>query len=216
LSRKNSAPLKSKFHNIFWDFDGVIHDSLQIKADGFVSLFPGIDSKSKKYIEKYHFENGGIDRFEKIKHFYFKFHRFEITNKELYRLAESFSDNIKDKIFQSKYLIDESISFIRSNFENFNFHIVSASEQKELLQICDSFDISKYFISINGSPGRKADHLKKLIKRFDYQLNETAMIGDSINDYEASMKNNISFFGFNNPKLKHLNYLDSIEELLEK
>ena len=216
MSRKNSASLKSRFHNIFWDFDGVIHDSLQIKADGFVSLFPEIDIESKKYIEKYHFENGGVDRFEKIKHFYHKFNGHEITNKKLNRLAENFSDNIKEKIFQSKYLIDESVSFIKSNFKNFDFHIVSASEHNELLKICENFKISDYFISINGSPGKKADHLRRLIMKFDYQLDESAMIGDSFNDYEASLENNISFFAFNNPKLKHLNYLNVIEDLLGK
>jgi hypothetical protein len=40
---------------------------------------------------------------------------------------------------------------------------------------------------------------------------ETILIGDSINDYEAVNKNNLDFYGFNNPNLINISkkYLDN-------
>ena len=51
--------------NILWDFDGVILNSMKIKGDGFVELFQDYDKKLINQLEKYHYNNGGISRFEK-------------------------------------------------------------------------------------------------------------------------------------------------------
>ena len=55
---------------IFWDFDGVIIDSMKIKGDGFIELFENYNLKQVRLLERYHYANGGISRFDKIKYFY--------------------------------------------------------------------------------------------------------------------------------------------------
>ena len=55
---------------IFWDFDGVIIDSMKIKGDGFIELFENYNLEQVRLLEKYHYANGGISRFDKIKYFY--------------------------------------------------------------------------------------------------------------------------------------------------
>ena len=56
--------LKDK--NIFIDFDGVIKESLDIKADAFESLFSKFGNDISQKIRKHHDKNSGISRFEKI------------------------------------------------------------------------------------------------------------------------------------------------------
>ena len=70
-----------------------------------------------------------------------------------------------------------------------------------------------FFNSINGSPEAKKDIVKRIIIENQYINKETCLIGDSINDYDAAIFNQIQFFGFNNKKLKKEKkgiYLDNI------
>ena len=59
----------NKYSTIFWDFDGVILNSDEVRTKGFKYIFDGY---SKKYIDKlinYHKINGGLSRYEKIEYF---------------------------------------------------------------------------------------------------------------------------------------------------
>ena len=51
---------------LFWDFDGVIKESLEIKREAFANIFQGIDEKTKLKIKNHHDKNGGMSRYEKI------------------------------------------------------------------------------------------------------------------------------------------------------
>ena len=81
--------------NILWDFDGVILNSMKIKGDGFVELFQDYDKKLINQLEKYHYNNGGISRFEKIKYFFNEILKQEISNDDVLNLADEFAKIIK-------------------------------------------------------------------------------------------------------------------------
>ena len=51
---------------IFWDFDGVIKESVEVKSDAFEQLFKSFGSKVAKKIRSHHEKNGGISRFDKL------------------------------------------------------------------------------------------------------------------------------------------------------
>ena len=53
-----------------FDFDGVIVDSVALKAESFVELFANASEQEKIKIVDYHFANGGLPRENKIKYFY--------------------------------------------------------------------------------------------------------------------------------------------------
>ena len=108
---------------------------------------------------------------------------------------------MRQTLTDQKNLIMNSVSFIRSKYSNFNFHIVSGSDQKELKYLCKKLDISDLFISINGSPTTKEILIEKIIIKHQYKRKETGLIGDSINDLEAAKFNKIQFYGYNNPSL---------------
>ena len=193
---------------IFWDFDGVILDTMKIKGDGFVELFQNFKSKDVKFLEKYHYQNGGISRFDKIKFFYKQVLKKKISKNEVIKLADKFSNIIEAKLLNETNLIQDSLIFIKDNFRNYDFHIISSAEDKELNNLCKKFKIDGYFKSIKGSPIKKDVLVKCTIKKFNYNKKDILLIGDSINDYEAAKKNNIKFRGYNNVSLKKLgNYI---------
>ncbi len=199
---------------ILWDFDGVILDSMKIKGDGFKELFKEYDEKHVQLIEKYHYENGGVSRFEKIKYFFNSVLGQEISKKIIEELAFKFATIIEQKLYDKSNLIEETVNFIKKNYKKYNFHIVSGAEHNELNELCKYFELSKYFKSIDGSPTKKDILVKNVLKKYEYKKEETALIGDAMTDYNASAANEIKFYGFNNSDLKKFgNYIDRFEDL---
>lgn len=199
--------------NILFDFDGVIHDSMKIKGDGFKELFKGYPENDIKLLEAYHYANGGISRFEKIRYFFETICKLQISAQEIERLANEFGKIIAANLFDKKNLIIESIAFIHDNYMQYNCHIVSGAEDQELNALCLNFGIAHYFKSIQGSPTIKSQLITNLLEKNHYIQNETILIGDSINDYEAAIANHIHFYGYNNLYLKDLSsYIDTFQD----
>ncbi|WP_096026867.1 HAD family hydrolase [Campylobacter lanienae] len=189
--------------NILWDFDGVIIDSAAIKEYGFKEILKEYDEYSVNKLIEYHRHNGGLSRFHKIEYFFNIILGKNINNYEILYYAQLFSEIMRKELCDSKYIIKETIEFIQNNFNNYNFHIVSGSENNELNYLCKKLNLSQYFISIHGSPTPKNDLVSTIITDYNYSLNETILIGDSINDYEAAIANKIEFYGYNNKDLKN-------------
>ncbi len=190
--------------NILFDFDGVILNSMKIKGDGFVELFKKYPQEKVKLLETYHYANGGVSRFEKIRYFFRDIGKTEISEPEVESLATQFGEIIAEKLFDTANLIADTIAYIQQNCDKYNCHIVSGAEHHELNNLCTHFKIADYFKSIEGSPTIKSDLIRNLLQKNSYQPHETILIGDSINDYEAARANGIAFYGFNNIALKPL------------
>ena len=199
--------------NILFDFDGVILDSMPVRDVGFRKIFESFEESLVDKLIEYNNFNGGLSRYVKIRYFYEKLLNRDITEDKVLELAEKFSAIMRKELTNKKYLIKETIGFVENNYIKYNFHIVSGSDSMELKFLCKELNLSKYFISIHGSPTSKNDLVKSVIKENNYFANETILIGDSINDYEAAKINNLDFYGFNNVKLKSLSkyYLNNYD-----
>lgn len=186
---------------VLWDFDGVILDSMKIRDLGFVEIFK---NQPKNLVDKlldYHNENGGLSRYVKIKYFYNELLGKEISQEKIQEYADAFSKVMLEKLGDKNLLINNSVDFILKNYKNYNFHIVSGSDGKELNILCKRLDIAQYFLTIQGSPTHKNILVQDLMSQNSYDTKETCLIGDSINDFTAAKINDIVFFGYNNPEL---------------
>ena len=203
---------------ILFDFDGVIIDSMSVRDEGFRILAKEATEDDRVINEfiKYHRYNAGLSRFVKIRYLYEELLNKSISELEINRLANEFSELMKSKLVDKSILIQETVEFIKSIYKNFNLHIVSGSEEKELNYLCLNLGLSNYFKTIEGSPTHKNDLVKNILKKHNYNPKECILIGDSINDYEAAKVNNIDFYGFNNIKLVDYSktYIDNFENVL--
>lgn len=188
--------------NILWDFDGVILDSLAVRDYGFREIFKDFDKVLVEKLIEYHSINGGLSRFHKIRYFFNEILGQEISDEEIKIYADEFSLIMREELVKSKYLILDSVNFIKENYKKYNFHIVSGSEHNELNFLCQKLQINQYFHSVNGSPTPKIELVKNLLLKENYKNSETILIGDSINDYEAARLNQIDFYGYRNPQLE--------------
>jgi len=201
--------------NILFDFDGVILDSMPIREYGFRKIFENFDDKLVDKFLQYHNENGGLSRYVKIRYFYEELLNRDISEKEVENIADIFSTIMRDKLTDKIYLINETVAFLDKYHTNYNIHIVSGSDDRELRFLCKELDVDRYFISIYGSPTHKNDLVKNILDIYKYKREETILIGDSINDYNASEINGIAFYGYNNSELKSVSeiYLENFKRL---
>ncbi len=202
--------------NILFDFDGVILDSMPIRDYGFREILKGFPKETVEKLIEYHRENGGLSRFVKIRYFFEEILKTKITEEEVEQFAYNFSKIMKKELINKKYLISDSVDFIKKNYKKFNINIVSGSEEKELNYLCENLGIKDFFITIKGSPIPKTELVKNIIEKYNYKKEETILIGDSINDYNAAKENGIKFYGYNNNSLKkkseyYIKYFSSVE-----
>ncbi|WP_164469275.1 HAD family hydrolase [Aliarcobacter cryaerophilus] len=193
-----------KIRTIFWDFDGVILDSMPIRDYGFVKIFEDFDKNLVDKLLEYHTKNGGLSRYVKIRYFYNELLGQVVSDEKVQELADKFSTIMRAELTNKKYLIAQTVEFIEKNYKNYNFHIVSGSDEKELNYLCDELGLRIYFKTIEGSPTHKNDLVKNILKKFSYHPKECVLIGDSINDYEAANINGMKFYGYNNEKLREV------------
>ena len=195
--------LKAK-KNIFWDFDGVLMDSMPVRNRGFELVLKDYPKDQVKKLMKFHLENGGLSRYVKFRYFFEEIRNEIISEVQVNIWASKFSEVMKRELLDKTLLIEDSCDFVKANKDNFEMHIVSGSDQKELRFLCKELGLSPFFLSINGSPTPKKKLVEYLIKQFNYKNEDAVLIGDSINDYEAAKNNDIEFFGYNNSSLRKL------------
>ena len=202
--------------NILFDFDGVILDSMPIRDYGFKEIFKDFDDGLVNKLLEYHNQNGGLSRYVKIKYFYNKLLKQEISEEKITNYADNFSKIMKIELVDKRYLIADTLKFIKESYKKYNLHIVSGSDERELQYLCKELGIDSFFQSVNGSPTHKNILVKNVLSVNRYIDSETILIGDSVNDYDAATENNLVFYGFNNPNLINVskNYLDNYIGLL--
>ena len=202
-----------KVETIFWDFDGVILDSMNVRDWGFRKIFKGYSESQVEDLIHYHRINGGLSRYVKIRHFYENILNQPITEERVLEYAEQFSILMKSELTNKENLIMDAVNFIESNYKNYRFHIVSGSDQVELRYLCSELGVKDFFLSIHGSPTPKIKLVMDLLNEHSYDKSTAILIGDSLNDYDAAVKNNITFYGYNNEALKEdfSNYIETFD-----
>lgn len=195
-----------------WDFDGVIMNSNAVRDRGFEEVLKGYPKEQVDKLMEFHQKNGGLSRYVKFRYFFEEVRGESITDDEVNSWAQKFSEIMLTSLTNKSLLIEDAVNFIKTNYEDYNMHIVSGSDQKELRFLNKELGMSEYFSSIHGSPTPKKQLVENLISKHKYELESTCLIGDSINDYEAAEHNGIAFFGYNNPALSSLGvYVESLQ-----
>ena len=188
--------------NIIFDFDGVILDSVPVKTEAFRKLFNEYPKEVVDKFIEFHLENGGVSRYEKIKYFFEELLHSSIDSENILQFANKYSVLTKEELANKKYLLKDSVEFIKKSHKKYNMHIASGADENDLRYICDKLDLTQYFLSMNGSPAKKSEIIKSVLISNSYKKYETIMIGDSITDYQAAKENGIEFYGYNNIHLE--------------
>lgn len=209
------AGVWQRYENIFWDFDGVILDSMTVRDKGFELVLKDYPREQVEALLDYHRRNGGLSRYVKFRYFFETIRGEALTEKRLGVLAAAFSDIMLKTLGNKDLLIPDTRRFLPTAAQRFRMHVVSGSDQNELRKLCAILEIDHYFKSIHGSPKPKKEWVGELLAAHNYDGDKTVLIGDSINDLEAARDNEIGFIGYNNSALRETAdyYFDHFEPL---
>lgn len=200
---------------VFFDFDGVIKDSVEIKTQAYVDLFSSFGEKIVKKVINHHNLNGGISRYEKIPYYFSNYVGKTINKKEIEYYSKLYSQKVMDKVIECDWIKGVE-DYLRKNTFNQKFILITGTPQEEIESINDSLKLTSVFDAVYGSPNKKDIVIKSELLRNRLDKNKTVVIGDSITDYEAAKKNNILFIyrGNENDRLSNYRPKFSIENFL--
>ena len=180
---------------LVFDFDGVLVDSIDIKADAFAELYSPYGSEIVSQVVTHHLANGGMSRFDKFKYYHNVYLNMKIDQFDMDRLANQFSKIVMDKVIACPE-IPGAEKFIQENFLQHKCYINSATPQNEIRQIISARGLQKYFFTVLGSPISKSENLKKIRKSNpNVPASEFLFFGDALSDLEAAENNNLDFIG---------------------
>jgi HAD superfamily hydrolase (TIGR01549 family) len=175
---------------IFWDFDGVIKDSINVKSVAFFKIFEKFGTDIALRVKKHHEDNCGLSRFEKIP-IYLDWAGKHPNEKLINEYCIKFSKLVKKNVIQSDW-VPGVLDFISSK-RNTSFFLITATPQDEIEEIMFELDLMPFFDEIVGAPTKKYDAMKMIINKYSLSPNKTIMIGDSDEDFKAAKLNLIPF-----------------------
>jgi phosphoglycolate phosphatase-like HAD superfamily hydrolase len=176
---------------VFWDFDGVIKDSVEIKSDAFEEIFLPFGKEIAKKVKFHHEENGGMSRYHKLP-IYLSWAGQEVSAELTTEYAEKFAQLVKQKVINSEWIAGV-LEYLENNCNRQYFFLITATPQQEITEIISILKINHFFKEIVGSPTKKNDAIKQILSRYKVAPEQALMIGDSKSDYSAAMKSKISF-----------------------
>jgi len=199
-----------KYDFFFFDFDGVIVDSLGIKAEAFGSLFAEYGQDVVNKVIDNHLNNGGVSRYEKFRYYYNKLLGKEITPEIMDELDKLYSSRVVERVVSASAIAGVMDFLKQLDRKNKACFVVSATPQEEVRRIARLRGMNGMFREIIGSPRKKSENLRYLLDKYSIRRSRAVYFGDAKSDYEAARENGIDFIGVGDEENRELNALGRI------
>ena len=177
--------------NVFWDFDGVIKDSVEIKSNAYEELFTKWGNEVANRVRGHHNLNGGMSRFDKIP-LYLKWAGEEVTEELVAKFCNLFSENVMQSVIDSPWVPGVK-EWLLDNFQKKQFILVTATPQHEIEKILLALNINQCFQGVFGSPIIKKEAIRLVLEKENISPYKALMIGDSETDLLAANDNAVNF-----------------------
>jgi len=178
--------------NIFFDFDGVIAESVSAKTDAFEEMYLPYGEDIAAKVVEYHKLHGGVSRYEKFKYFHKEFLNELINQKKVDELAFQFSNIVLDKVINSDEVLGAS-HFIEKYHTKSQFWVITGTPTTEIELIVEKRKLTSFFIGLHGSPKNKRYWTENLIKKHNLKRDEIIFLGDATTDMDAANFSKIHF-----------------------
>lgn len=182
------------YQAFFFDFDGVLADSVEVKTCAFAKLFKPYGSEIEAQVVSHHRRNGGMTRKDKFLHYYEEFLNKSLDDDEIERLCNRFSSMIVDELISCPE-IRGAEDFLQRWYNKVPCFVVSATPDVELSEIIKRRGLGVYFREILGSNRSKQENIELLIKKYDLKPEKCLFFGDAESDYRAAVSYNVNFIG---------------------
>ena len=186
--------IKKKLQALFFDFDGVIVDSTYTKTEGFRTLFDEYGDEAVTKIVEYHQQHGGISRVEKIEYAHRNILKKPLSKEDLDRLSDKYSELVVERVIGAEWVAGAN-EFLDEMHGKLPIYVISGTPETELRYVLEQRSMSFYFQEILGSPIRKPEHIRNLLRKYNLNPSQCVFVGDALTDYNAALETGLHFVG---------------------
>jgi phosphoglycolate phosphatase-like HAD superfamily hydrolase len=202
---------------IFFDFDGVLVESMEVKIEAFRSLYAPYGREIEEKAFAHYLANTGINRGIRITECHRAFLGRELSEAEVRTLSNRFGELVEDRVVACAW-----VPGARAVLERWSgklpLFLVSATPNAELARILERRGMTRYFTSVHGSPPDKITVIGRLLEEHGWSGEQVLMVGDGPPDYRAAAANGVAFVGrlhqgYPNPFPDEVRTINDLKEL---
>lgn len=183
-----------QYTDIFFDFDGVLVESLAVKEQALAGLYAPWGETVMATVLAHHRANGGMSRYEKFRMHHPTLLGLPISEDEVQDMDRRMSAQVEAAVIAVAE-VPGAVALLQRLKPLARLHIVSATPEPELHRIVKGRGWWDYFTTINGSPQKKAPMVAALCQRFAVDPARAVMLGDAIQDIQAAQASQLQFIG---------------------
>lgn len=183
--------LLSEADVVFWDFDGVIKDSVDVKTLAYGQLFDDFQTGLVHRVMEHHRHFSGVSRFEKIP-LYLTWAGIPVNEKSVGEFCVRFSEVVSKAVVEAPWVLGVK-QWILNNFQKHTCIMVTATPQKEIEGILKKIDLAYCFDQVHGSPKKKEDAVRQSLNSLGVSPNQALFVGDAETDFYAAQKCSVPF-----------------------
>lgn len=176
---------------VFWDFDGVVKDSVEVKTFAYEHLFLPYGAEIASRVRQHHESNGGVSRFEKIP-LYLTWAGVPVSPERVELFCERFSHAVLQAVIGSPWVPGVRKYLLQQYAEQY-FVLVTATPQVEIEQILARLELAHCFREVYGAPTKKIHAISAVLTRLECAPSQAIMIGDAETDWQAAEANGVPF-----------------------
>lgn len=187
---------------VFFDFDGVILDSVPIKTRAFGELFAGYGATVRQQVVDYHLEHGGLSRFEKFRYYFREVLHEPLPEEELERLGRRFTELTMAMLLAAPFIPGAEAVLADLKASGVPAVVASGTPQDDLDRILHERGLRPCFAEAHGSPKSKAAIVEEVCSRYGAGPGDCVFVGDAMTDHDAARTFPMPFLGVSSPDVE--------------
>jgi phosphoglycolate phosphatase-like HAD superfamily hydrolase len=174
----------------FWDFDGVIKETVTLKEDAFVELFASHGPALGERIRQHHVEHGGVSRLQKIP-LYLSWAGEAPTPARVAHLCDRFGQLVRQRVLEAPWV--PGVRELLGATGPQRRVLVTATPHDEIMDLLPKLGLASQFHATFGAPTSKQQAIRITIEQQRVDPARCLMIGDSTGDRDAATANGVPF-----------------------
>ncbi len=182
------------YQAFFFDFDGVLADSVEVKTRAFAKLFEPHGPEIVKRVMNHHRLHGGMTRVDKFDHYYREYLGTSLNDQDMADLCGRFAALVVDEVVAAPEILGAG-EFLQRWSSRLDCFVISAAPEKEIREIVKRRGMTGHFKEVLGAPTDKKTNLQSLLDKYGLNPLRCCFFGDAESDYEAALACGVDFFG---------------------
>lgn len=182
------------YQAFFFDFDGVLADSVEVKTRAFAKLFEPHGVEIVERVIDHHRRHGGMTRVDKFDHYYRKYLGTTLNDKEMADLCRRFAELVVDEVVAAPEILGAG-EFLKRWSSRLDCFVISAAPEEEIREIVKRRGMTAYFKEVLGAPTDKKTNLQSLLNKYGLNPSRCCFFGDAESDYLAARACGTHFIG---------------------